>query len=469
MVKKQWLVEGRSKSCGCIRKNKRTTNVAHSNIELQVGQQYNSWQIIAFTAKGAPICRCLMCNDTIKTLKKNVLIHGRSRSCGCQKNAQKNLLQAGDSFGNWRVVENTSQRNILCKCICGNQREVSYVDLLHGKSRSCGCSSQLLATETNFERYGHSHPHQSALIKDKKQQSMLLKYGVHHSFELIDPTKPSKAELEILEWVQQFYPQASKFKRGGRELDILVPELNLGIEYNGLFWHNEHKVSKNYHLEKTKHFAALGIRVIHIFEHEWLRRQSQVKSFLRSALQKNEYKIGARECDFVFSNDKIEIQKAQDLLELTHIQGKATNPLYVVNIYHKNELIGVATFGKHHRNSKDWILSRFATRANYTIQGALAKISRLACEKLQEKIISWADYRLSTGNGYLKAGWKLKELLPPDYFYHKQLQVFSKQSRQKKKVKTPSSMTEHQHALLDGLSRIYDCGKIRFEFTPIRN
>jgi hypothetical protein len=298
---------------------------------------------------------------------------------------------------------------------------------------------------------------------------MLSKYGVHHGFELIDPTKPSKAELELLMWVQQFYPQASKLKRGGRELDIFIPDLNLGIEYNGLFWHNEHKVDRNYHLDKTKHFKSLGIRVIHVFEHEWLRNQDQVKSFLQSAFQKNQYRIGARECNFVFSNDKLEIQKAQNLLRDTHIQGKAPNPKYVANVYYKGQLISTATFSKHHRNSKDWVLSRFTTKTNYTIQGALAKISKIAYEKFQDKIISWADYRLSTGNGYLKAGWKLTQHLPPDYFYHKNLQIFSKQSRQKRKVKTPPNMTEHYHALQDGLSRIYDCGKIRFEYQPTKD
>ena len=35
----------------------------------------------------------------------------------------------------------------------------------------------------------------------------------------------------------------------------------------------------------------------------------------------------------------------------------------------------------------------------------------------------------------------------------------------KKVVKTPVNMTEHEHALQDGLSRVYDCGKIRYKLT----
>jgi len=59
----------------------------------------------------------------------------------------------------------------------------------------------------------------------------------------------------------------------------------------------------------------------------------------------------------------------------------------------------------------------------------------------------------------------LYAILPPDYFYidtNRQCKVISKQSRQKKKVNTPEGMTEYEHSLLDGLSRVWDCGKIRF-------
>jgi hypothetical protein len=110
------------------------------------------------------------------------------------------------------------------------------------------------------------------------------------------------------------------------------------------------------------------------------------------------------------------------------------------------------------------VLTRFTTKNNYTIQGILSKISKLASKELNSDIISWADYRLSNGNGYEKAGWIKEKLLPPDYFYFKGLRIVSKQSRQKKIVSTPEGMTEREHAKLDGLIRIYDCGKIRYKY-----
>lgn len=36
----------------------------------------------------------------------------------------------------------------------------------------------------------------------------------------------------------------------GRELDIVLPEKKLAIEYDGFYWHNENVVSSKYHLER---------------------------------------------------------------------------------------------------------------------------------------------------------------------------------------------------------------------------
>ena len=147
-----------------------------------------------------------------------------------------------------------------------------------------------------------------------------------------------------------------------------------------------------------------------------------------------------------------------------HIQLAPHTIKYVSMCYYNNELVAVASFAQHHRATKEWVLSRFCCKANYTIQGVLSKISNLASKKLESDIISWADYRLSNGNGYKQAGWKLEKLLPPDYFYsagnHK---IISKQSRQKRLMKT-ENMTEAQHAKLDGLDRVWDCGKLRFKY-----
>jgi hypothetical protein len=338
--------------------------------------------------------------------------------------------------------------------------------------------------ETLLEKYGVSNP---GLIKghhERIKNVMLKRYGVEHFKQLPsernklnqwceeNPEKlfTSKGEQEVLDWIRSYYPSARKHKQEGHEIDIFIPELSLGIEYNGLYWHSEVGLKRKehnarmYHIAKTKYFEDQNIRLIHIWEHEWRDRPHQVKSFILSAINKNSIKLNPRQCEIIWSNSKEEINKAHSLLDSYHIQGHVNSTKYVVNVYYQNELIATATFGKHHRNNEDWVLSRFCAKMNYTVRGLLGKISKLAYSKLNQPLISWADYRLSQGNGYLKAGWRLEETLPPDYFYHKNGSVVSKQSRQKRLVGTSEDMTEAEHAKLDGLERVWDCGKIRFVY-----
>ena len=84
----------------------------------------------------------------------------------------------------------------------------------------------------------------------------------------------------------------------GKEIDIYIPEIKLGIEFNGLYWHSEEggKDSK-YHLNKTELCESNGIKLIHIFEDEWLYKKNIVKSRLKNILGLTENKIYARKCE----------------------------------------------------------------------------------------------------------------------------------------------------------------------------
>jgi hypothetical protein len=433
-------------------------------------------------------CQCIC--GTTKEHYYNVLKY-RSKSCGCQSQSLKqatfiqnygtshplksNLIQ--EKIKNTLLVK-YGVTNISLIPASQDKKKATFIERFGETNPQKNAHIREKTRKTCLEKYGTETPFQNEIIKQQIKRQHLNKHGVEHHNQLssrrmilndwcianVESLYTSKAETQLLFWIRESYPSAAKSRNSKWELDIYIPELSLGIEFNGLYFHNEKYKKAHYHLNKTNYFKEQKIRVIHVWEHEWKFRKEQVKSFLWSALGKNENKIGARKCCVVWSNSKEEIEKAHQLLNTTHIQGSIRTTKYVTNIYYQDTLVATATFGKHHRDSKTWVLTRFTTKTNYTIQGILSRISKLASKELQSDIISWADHRLSNGNGYKKAGWVQEELLKPDYFYHKGLQVYSKQSRQKKLVKTQKSMTEKEHALQDGLLRIYDCGKIRFRF-----
>ncbi len=65
----------------------------------------------------------------------------------------------------------------------------------------------------------------------------------------------SNIEKELVEFCKQYYPNLIENDKSlikPKELDIVIPELKLAIEFNGTYWHSEQAgKDKNYHLNKT--------------------------------------------------------------------------------------------------------------------------------------------------------------------------------------------------------------------------
>lgn len=88
------------------------------------------------------------------------------------------------------------------------------------------------------------------------------------------------------------------------EIDILIPELRLGIEYDGLYYHSTLKVKPDYHIEKLKIINKAGYRLINIFEDEWHTRMDDVKEFLKATISGN---ISLSEYLVKYSNAQIKL------------------------------------------------------------------------------------------------------------------------------------------------------------------
>ena len=250
------------------------------------------------------------------------------------------------------------------------------------------------------------------------------------------------------------------------ELDLYVPSLNLAIEYCGLYWHSEDQKSNNYHYTKMKLCNEKGIRLITVFEDEWLEREGQVKNYITSVLSKNTIKIGARETEL----KEVSKKEAITFLEENHIQG--SSQIEAAFGLYNNGLVAVITGSKHHRQGFEgiFVLNRLAFKHDVSVSGGSSKLLKelvnYAKNSGYAKIISWSDNRYSEGNVYQKTGFVLEEESKPDYSYIDGLKRIAKQSCQKKHLLEKGAVgeTEHEMARSLGYSRIYDCGKKRWSF-----
>ena len=365
-----------------------------------------------------------------------------------------------ENFGVENPLQSPEVKNKIIET-CMEKYGVEYY------SQTTECKNKII--ETCMEKYGVEYYSQTTECKNKIIETCMEKYGRPYPIKYYGET-----ENQIKEWINQvsgYNFQSNYTILEGKEIDLYNEELKLAIEYCGLYWHNElspQPRDKKYHYDKFVQCKEQGVRLITIFEDEWLNREKQCKNFLRSLVTQPELKIFARKCQL----QEVDKEAAKQFNEDNHIQGNSNiNQLYM-GLIHNDELVGLTTFSKHHRQKHESsiVLSRMCFLDGVQIVGGASKMLK-ACKQWAkdnnyQKIISWSDNRWSWGNVYKQSGFKQKSNLKPDYSYvniKNPKERLSKQSQQKSKTNCPKNFTEYQWALEKGLARIWDCGKIRWE------
>jgi len=459
------------------------------------GNVYGSWTVLyRLPVKGKTRYRCLCSCGTTKSVDGLSLVSGQSTNCGCVRKIKLKQSRAlpdlsGMVFDSWEVLEPVApliggKASYRCRCKCGKISSVRAADLIKGKTKSCGCSKSSRTKESMTRAYGVDNPQKQSYrrlelrdrllepgVQEKMRRATSEKYGASCIFssaffrdlKVNSDWSTSKAEREILEFVRTLAP-AHKHYVNKCEIDVFVPSKMVGFEYNGLYYHSELFKKPEAHKVKTDLVFGAGIRLYQIFEHEWHEKKDQVKSRIKSLLGLNSVRVAARKCDI----REVDPELAKGLFLNVHIQGAPRNVLRYFGLFFEEKLVAAAAFSRHHRHLKQIVMSRFACLDDHTVQGGLSRISRHASKFFEQDIVSWCDLRWSSGAGYASAGWIEEKTLPPDYFYTNSKKAFSKQSRRKKLISTPAGMTEHEHAMADGLHRVYDCGKVRFIYRHLK-
>lgn len=295
------------------------------------------------------------------------------------------------------------------------------------------------------------------------------------------PTWESKGETEIKEFIESLGFQTSKGKNRrlleGKEIDLIVDDTNICIEYDGLYYHTE-KMGKtsSYHLNKTIECNQIGYKLIHIFEDEWKTKEELVKTKLKHLLKVNNgVKIGGRNVII----KKIGNEDKTFFLNQNHIQGNDKSNIYYGG-YYNNELVGVMTFNNKRNmtknNNGEFELSRFATKQNYVVIGLASKILKQFINEYGPKtIISFADRRWTIdpdNNLYTKLGFNLVSITKPTYYYYnskinkyKRFHKFGfgKNNLKKRFPDLDYSKTEKELTSELGYDKIWDCGLFKYE------
>ena len=180
------------------------------------------------------------------------------------------------------------------------------------------------------------------------------------------------------------------------ELDMYIPEKNLAIECNGIFWHSSlNSVDKNYHYNKSRRCQELDIRLIHIYENEWFEQKDKIKWLLDIALDHTN-KIYTKQCEVRIINN----QEAKQFNEATHLRGHIDAQV-TYGLFYNNKLIQLMSFSKTKHNEWKIIRSCYSS----TVIGGMSTLFKHFIDDYKPKtVFGYCDFNKFDGKSYEELG-----------------------------------------------------------------
>lgn len=420
----------------------------------------------------------------------------------------------------WYIEHNT---NTPPTCVCGNYVRWDYTNQRFRASCSPTCvgnnpTVQALKKKTCLANHGVEFPSQHITVRQKYKDTMVRRYGTEYTnqtslkennaydvleskdelnhlthnqglstFEIADMIGVSQSTVsrymtkhsieprtgsmstfqrEVCEFIRSIYD--GRIEIDDRtiikptEIDIVLPDIKIGIECDGLYWHSEVAGGKTkpYHITKTLQSRQQGYRLIHLFESDWLHHKTATQSRLRSLVNANR-RIYARKCTVVYD---IRASVARDFYNQYHIQG-FVGAKYHIGLKYDDQLVACmsispARFNQHYQ----YELMRFCTIAGVTVVGGANKLFKAIVRNYQcQSVISYCDLRWGTGTVYQQMGFELISQSAPNYWYFKGNELHSRIAYQKHKLAHKldvfdPDLSEWENMKANGYDRIWDCG-----------
>lgn len=281
--------------------------------------------------------------------------------------------------------------------------------------------------------------------------------------------KESSGQREVKKYLESIYDETILSNKKNiiprTEIDIFLPNNNLAIEYNGIYWHSEKNgKDKNYHVTKLRECEKNNIRLITILDIEWLYKKEIVKSIISGVLN-NSTKIMASMCRV----KHIERAEADLFLEQNHIKG-ASNSVINIGLIFNNDIVCLMYLNK---TNIGFNLLGYSSRIFTDVVGGCELLFSFFVDEYKPSIIyslsdnRWIDdiflnileFKLVKNEDpkcmYFRCN-NVNELLSEDLFQTQNLENILN-------IYNPN-LSEWQNIKNNNYNRIYDCGWKKWEW-----
>jgi hypothetical protein len=286
----------------------------------------------------------------------------------------------------------------------------------------------------------------------------------------------SIGEKNILKFIRENYSGdiIENYKGLKKEIDIYLPELNLGFEFNGLYWHSELHKENSYHYTKYKLFKDSGINLMTIWEDDWKFKEDIIKSMILNRLKLTETRIFARKCVIREVDGKL----VREFLGGNHIQGFVGSRVKL-GLFHEGELVSLMTFGSLRRSLGNksqeghWELLRFCNKINSQVVGGGSKLFKYFLDKYNPlEVTSYSLNTYSTGKLYENLDFEYIGETTGNYFWCKQLKRYHRFNFRKDKLVKDGydpNLTEGEIMYERGYFRVFDSGSKKYIYKKSPN
>lgn len=301
-----WLRYPYCTTCATMKPlNEVENELKQSSINTNFSIDYNSYKGVS-----QPLSIiCKYCNSSYSLLCKTVLKGLFKCPCIKQYEAVKQLKQLfGDEYDYSKTVYlgSRSRLGVICPKHGYVERD-SLRNWLNSKGCPKCCLEQVNTNQTYtfqyflnkakevhqdlYEYYEDSYSGYAGYIKFKclscgniSNKRIDSHIKSKSGCKCVLKHNQSKSELDLFDYLKSIIPNQDVLNSyrpcwlNGKEIDIFIPHLNLGIEFNGTSTHHSNtnlssyftKRSKSttYHLEKYELCKQNGVTLLHIFEFE---------------------------------------------------------------------------------------------------------------------------------------------------------------------------------------------------------
>jgi hypothetical protein len=365
--------------------------------------------------------------------------YNKKNRCGTCKSVGYKDVKELFTINNYDLItgpseyKNTKQK-LKTKCHLGHLYEVSYNRFKYGhRCNTDECNSK--SFDIDFVKDYIENSGYTLLTKKYINQKQKLKIVCpnNHVTEVLFTNfynhnkrckkcyRPfSKIHQEVVEFIESIY--SGKLRINDREtiapyeIDIYIPDFNLGIEIDGLYWHSSavKKNAKNINQKKYEAFFKKDIKPFVIFEDEWNYNRDLVKNMIKNRLRIFTKKIRASELKLIKLNKNKDFES---FFKKNHIDGHTKSSFAYALVDKENNIFSCMIFRKNSKH-KCWEIARFASDSSTQIYGGFGKLINFFRENYKEKLLSYSNNRIGHGNVYKKMGFKeTTQTLAPGYFY----------------------------------------------------